>query len=146
MIKNLVKKFKERNLVYGAITSEIVPVFNDSFGSTNKTFTEFNLLDDTKNYPIEKQGEDPVIFKKGFETNGIHHGDLEYMRNDLKAGMFIKVLNGGCLGNLTSVYKIVLITNNFIYLQDIESIGDKVSIKSHEEIGRIREQDCLEVC
>lgn len=136
IIKDLIRKKKMKSYGYGAIVSEINPVFGNKFSMTNK---EFAIVED-EGVPLETQNGVPVKFHKNFH-NYFEKGyskyegceDISFM--GVSKGTILTISNMGYLENKTGKYKVLLITDRFIYIESISNGG--MLIISHNELERI---------
>lgn len=155
MIKKMVKQFKERNLVYGYISREIVPVFHDGLKTTNKTFLEFNTFfsnkdSELKEIPFESQNGKLVKFYKGFmgdiynpKNTGKHMGDVNFSMNGFKQGLSYRKSDIAFVDK-GSLYEVVLVTDKYVYSKNLES--GVISIYKHEEMLKFKESGWLKIC
>lgn len=148
VITKWIESIKSRNLRYGAITNEVLPVFHDRFMCTNKEFTELTEGDKRiSKVTLETQGGVPVKFYKGFDESfekgyGKHKGDLSFSKGGVTAGDVLKVSGGGYLENRNDIYEVILVTDRFVYIKNLG--GNWFIIKSHDEIQRMRDMGGLE--
>lgn len=145
-LSNVINPIVKRNRRYGAITSQVVPLFSDRFNTTNKEFTKLKVNDDRVDaVTLETQDGKPVLFHKDFKAFGRksskHYGDLSFSRLGLKHGQVVTILGIGYLENRDSTYEVILITDRFVYLKDLSS--GSVTEKSHKEIERMRRMNGL---
>lgn len=144
----IINYIESKNLRYGAITREVLPVFHDRFMRTTKYFTELTEDDNRlSKVTLETQNGVPVKFRKGFYTSyekgyGKHKGDLSFSKGGLTAGDIIKIVGAGYLENINDTYEVILVTDRFVYIKNLSSNG--FIIESHEEIQKMREMGGLE--
>lgn len=149
LIVKLLRKGRERNYEYRSIISETLPVYHDRFKSTNKNTITLSEEDDrfTK-VNLEKQGDTPVKFHKNFSDSGNkgfgkHTGELDFEMEGIRQGQIIEVDGCGFLENSNSVYEVILVTNKYVYLRNLEF--NTIYPSSFKEIERMKDLNAFKV-
>lgn len=148
-IKDKLKEKEMKRAVYGAIIDEIIPVFHDSFETSNKEFLEIEqnspLLKNEKYLSkLESQNGVLVKFKEGFEylDFGEHYGDPHFTKEGFVQEMKFKIHNAGYFRSKDLECKVVLVTDRFVYYRNLEE--DYIDIISYNEIKEMMRKDSLE--
>lgn len=142
LVKSLLTKARERNMLYGAVVREYIPVFHDKYMSKNKDLKIIeDLFVEHFKHQLETQNGIPIKFHKLFNETmylpeNFHNGDLSFEKNGRKVGMKITMNGQGFLGNLSNTYIVELVTDKYVYLKNIEY--NIVTLKSHEELDTIQ--------
>lgn len=141
--KLLLHNIEKRKLTLCAIREERTTVFSDRFETTIKKLIE--IADDDYDkmglYSFETQDSQPVRFYKGFldllgKYRGKHQGDREFTKGGMTQGDIIKVTGQGYLSNREDGYKVILVTDDYVYIKN-ESTTE-IDIKSHDEIKKMK--------
>lgn len=124
---NIMKLFKKKpkvNYKYGAIVSEVIPMFHDKFRSSNKTF---KLIDGNCSV-IEAQNGKPIMFESSAEEvieysskDLKHTGCPDFTFNGMRENLMYVVHGEGYMENYKNTYKVVLVTDRFVYSKNIQS-------------------------
>ena len=138
LIKEWLKKRSSKNLRYGAISRQYLPQFHDKYMTKNKDFVELEENDRRiEKLTLEKQDGVPVMFytgfKDGFDKNhGKHKGNPEFTVGGVTQGNLLRMVGGGYLGNLDDISEVMLVTDGFVYLKNLDNGG--IIPYSHDEI------------
>lgn len=147
-MKFLSNVFKKKyNYEYYSIISETLPIYHDRFRTTNKNIVKFLETDDRFNkLKLEEQNGIPVEFHKEFKEKtskhfGKHTGLPDFQFEDMKQGLIFEVEGQGFLENSSSVYEIVLVTDQYVYVKNLEH--NLIYLKSYKEIKRMKDLNAL---
>lgn len=144
-LNNLFKK--KHNYEYYSIVSETLPVYHDRFRTTNKNIVKLLETDDRFNkLMLEEQNGVPVEFHKEFKEKsskhfGKHTGLSDFEVEEMKQGSIFEVKGEGFLENSNSVYEVVLVTDRYVYVRNLEY--NFIYLKSYKEIKRMRDMNAL---
>lgn len=142
LIKGWIEKVRDRNLIYGSIAREYLPVFHGKYMIKNKDFVELSEDDRRiEKLKLEEQDGVPVKFHKGFEDSfskgyGKHKGNPEFTAGGITQGDVIRIAGGGYLENGDEIYEAILVTDRFVYMKNLTNDG--IIPFSHDEIDMIR--------
>lgn len=137
------KKLKKVNL---ELEREYVPFFTGPLRLKNRDFKEV-LLGTGFKEDLEKQGPEFVEISEGFMDSqskgfGVHYADESFEIEGVKQGDFIKKTNGGYMENITSYYKVVMVTNKHVFL--VEEEKKYMTTYSHLELEELRKEGNLQ--
>lgn len=138
---------KKYNYEYYSIVSETLPVYHDRFRTTNKNIVTLLETDDRFNkLRLEEQNGIPVEFHKEFNNKiskhfGKHTGLPDFQLEDMKQGLIFEVKGQGFLENLSSVYEVVLVTDEYVYVRNLQH--NLIYLKSYKEIKRMKDLNAL---
>lgn len=149
LIKTIMQAINEKKEIienksyrYHSIVSQTLPLYHDRFGTTNKNTVELSYGDDriTK-LNLESQDGVPIQFHKDFGQKSSKNfckstGSLDFQKNGIEHGMIINISGNGFLENEDSVYEVVLVTDEFVYMRNMEY--NSVYPNSYREIEKMR--------
>lgn len=151
LLNKLLNKIDEidkiHNYEYYSIVSETLPIYHDRFRTTNKNIVKLLDTDDRFNkLTLETQNDVPIKFHKEFEEKtskhfGKHTGLPDFQIEDMKQGLIFEVEGQGFLENSSSVYEIVLVTDQYVYVKNLEH--NLIYLKSYKEIKRMKDLNAL---
>lgn len=133
---------KNRNYRYHSIVSQTLPLYHDRFKTTNKNTIKLEYGDyRLAKVNLESQDGVPIQFHKNFGDNSNKNfckstGSLGFQKNGMEHGMVINIEGVGFLENEDSVYDVVLVTDEFVYMRNMEY--NSVYPKSYREIEKMR--------
>ncbi|HHT96358.1 MAG TPA: hypothetical protein GXZ90_00460 [Clostridiales bacterium] len=145
-LNKIVNKIKNRNYRYHCILSETLPVYHDSFRTTDKNVIILNQNDDRINrLRLESQNGKPVKFHREFDSNkrhlGKHTGNPEFTWNEIKQGQIYGVTGAGFLEDENHIYEISLITDEYVYFKNLEI--NYIYPRSYKEIKLMKELNAI---
>lgn len=152
LLNKLLNKIDEidkiHNYEYYSIVSETLPIYHDRFRTTNKNIVKLLDTDDRFNkLTLETQNDVPIKFHKEFEENsskhlGKHTGSPDFQIEDMKQGLIFEVKGRGFLENINTIYEIVLVTDQYVYVRSLEH--NYIYPKSYKEIKRMKDMNALQ--
>lgn len=140
-IKDLiVNKIIKRNHKYIGIRIIGVPRFSDKFNNTNKEIKQIDRDAKYVSMEIEKQGNHVIEVKKSIKK---HNGNPAFEVNGVKQGNVYHTTGRGFLGNIEGTEEILLVTNNFVFIRNIDEGYE--NCHTHEEIARMKDYGAYEL-
>lgn len=157
---NLIKKIKQSiedkkeavenmNYRYHSIISQVLPVYHDRFRTTNKNTIKITADDDrmTK-VNLESQDGTIIKFHKDFDNSssggfGKHTGLPSFQKDGIEYGMIVNINGNGFLENENSVYEVILLTDRFVYMRNLQY--NSIYPHSYEEIERMKSLRAFEI-
>lgn len=131
---------------------EVLPLYHDSAGTTNKrVYIVYKLVEqgvyegfELSEKTVEKQT--PFIAKKAITQNGIPlkfnkkqnvlNSDVEFNKDGYKSGVCIYIEGQGFLGNISSTLKTWVVSDKYVFFKTISKYPS-IYVYSYEELKRM---------
>lgn len=141
-MKNTLKKLL--GYKYLVIEREVIPIFTDRVNRSNKIWRLDNIENKDIDNNLETQDGKPIYIKKNFEGTGkgcIFNKD--FTKKGFHFGQKLHFKNQGFLGNISSIKKVVLVTDKYVYTQMKK--GSIVSSYNYKELEKMIDFRMLEI-
>jgi len=136
--KKLMKRFAMRNYKYIGVKVKGIPMFPDRFNRPNKDIVLVGKNEKYVSVIVQKQGDKVIQVHEKFTHGKVkHNGDPEFEVNGVRQGQVYHLTGLGFMGDLEFMRKVILVTNDYVFLRDLEYGG--INCSTHDEVKEMKE-------